>query len=133
VQYQLADREVFFKRLLTLIRAMHAAGVAHGDLKRKLNLIVVEGEAPVLIDFGTAVCLKGQGGFFNRWLFGVMMRADLNAWTKLKYGANYSGMSAEDREIFSPTRTERLLRAIRRLWRTVTMRQTRKAWRRRRR
>ena len=29
------DRERFFARLLDTVKAMHAAGVAHGDLKRK--------------------------------------------------------------------------------------------------
>ena len=37
------------------LQAMHAAGVAHGDLKRKDNIIVGAGERPYLIDFGIAV------------------------------------------------------------------------------
>ncbi len=131
VQHALADRDTFFDRLLTLIRAMHAAGVAHGDLKRKYNLIVADGERPVIIDFGTAVRNKQKSGPFGRWLFGVVARADVNAWIKLKYGANYDGMSDTDRAIFKPSRTERVLRVVRRFWRTLTMRQTRKKWRRR--
>src|SRR5690606_28825153 len=46
----LADREAFFARLLATLRAMHAAGVAHGDLKRKDNVIVADGEVPYLVD-----------------------------------------------------------------------------------
>jgi len=54
-EQHLADREAFFAKLLTTVRAMHAAGVAHGDFKRKDNIIVGAGERPYLIDFGIAV------------------------------------------------------------------------------
>ena len=131
-QAALADREAFFARLLTVIRAMHAAGVAHGDLKRKYNLIVTPDERPIVIDLGTAVRRKPKGSVVNRWLFGLVSRADINAWVKLKYGAHYEGMSEADRALYQPTRTERTLRVLRRFWRTVTLRQTRKKWARRR-
>src|SRR5690606_21162715 len=41
-----------FERLLATLRAMHAAGVAHGDLKRKDNILVATDGAPYVIDFG---------------------------------------------------------------------------------
>ena len=44
---RIADREAFFAKLLATLEAMHAAGVAHGDLKRKDNIIVGPGEQPV--------------------------------------------------------------------------------------
>jgi predicted Ser/Thr protein kinase len=51
---RIADREAFFGKLRQTLEAMHAAGVAHGDLKRKDNVIVAAGEEPYLVDFGIA-------------------------------------------------------------------------------
>ena len=50
-------------------RHIHAAGVAHADLKRKDNILVDEQEQPWLIDFGSAVLarrVKGAVGCFAR-------------------------------------------------------------------
>ena len=65
---------------------MHAAGVAHSDLKRKDNIIVGSGERPYLIDFGIAVRRSARNGLFNRLVFARLKQMDLNAWVKLKYG-----------------------------------------------
>src|SRR5690606_28264775 len=54
---RLEDRERFFARLPAPLDAMHAAGVAHGDLKRKDNVLVGRGEQPYVIDFGIAWCV----------------------------------------------------------------------------
>ena len=50
----------FFGLLLETVRAMHAAGIAHGDLKRKDNIIVGAGERPYMIDFGIATLRGGS-------------------------------------------------------------------------
>ncbi|HJP05388.1 MAG: hypothetical protein CL799_00775 [Chromatiales bacterium] len=118
------EPEVFYNRLHQIIAAFHAAGVAHGDLKRKENVLVTEGEEPVVIDFGTAVLR--DGGMIDRLLFSFVRRVDYNAWVKLKYHRDYSAISAEDRRWYRPTIIERVFRLFRRTWRTITFRQARK-------
>ncbi len=57
---RITDRAMFFESLLNLIRDLHKAGVAHMDLKKKDNLLVVEGHTPFVIDFGVAVIRKSN-------------------------------------------------------------------------
>lgn len=118
-------REQFFASLLTLIQAIHAAGVAHADLKRKDNILVRPGGEPVLIDFGSAV-LEGQGAL-RRFLFRQACRVDLNAWVKLKYRRRYEQIAVADREYYRPTLLERTARVVRETWRTITARRWRKS------
>ena len=89
---------------------MHAVGVAHGDLKRKHNVIVGAGEQPYLIDFGIA-CLRD--GLFGRLVFTTFRQMDLNAWLKLKYGRRLEdivepeAVSVEDAALYRPLLIER--------------------------
>lgn len=135
---RLVDRERFFALLLTTLRAMHAAGVAHGDLKRKDNVIVGPGERPYLIDFGIATRHKASGGSFGHWWFEHVRQGDYNAWIKLKYGRRIDPteasavLSAADAEIYKPLWSERLARAIRVPWQKISLRRPRQRWRRRR-
>ncbi len=132
---RLVDRERFFARLLDTVRAMHAAGVAHGDLKRKHNVIVGDGEQPYLIDFGIACRRDGHDGLWNRWVFATFRQMDLNAWLKLKYGrridpAAEPGVASEaDAALYRPLLIERLARAVRVPWQTITLRRPRQRWR----
>lgn len=103
----------FFDRLLEIILAMHDRGVAHGDLKRKSNLMVDPGGAPVLLDFGAATMLRPGWHPVNRRLFEFMRQTDLNAWVKLKYGG-YSGVSEGDRALLRRSWLERALSRSRR-------------------
>jgi len=98
----------FFDRLLTLVQTLHARGVAHGDLKRKANLMVDSQGRPVLLDFGAATLLRQGRHPINRRLFEFMRQTDLNAWVKLKYGG-YSGVSEDDRKLLRRSWLERLL------------------------
>ena len=103
----------FFDRLLEIIQAMHARGVAHGDLKRKSNLMVDPEGSPVLLDFGAATLLRAGRHPVNRRLFEFMRQTDLNAWVKLKYGG-YSGVSEADRALLRRSWLERVLSRTRR-------------------
>ena len=132
---RLMDRERFFARLLDTVKAMHAAGVAHGDLKRKYNVLVGAGEQPYLIDFGIACRRDARDGFWNRWVFATFRQMDLNAWLKLKYGrridpaAEPGALSAADAALFRPLLIERLARAVRIPWQIITLRRPRQRWR----
>jgi predicted Ser/Thr protein kinase len=132
---ELADRDAFFAKLLKTVQAMHTAGVAHGDLKRKNNIIVGTGEQPYLIDFGIAVRRSASNGLFNRCVFDRLKQMDLNAWVKLKYRrridpeAERDVLSTEDAAIYRPLVIERLARAVRVPWQTITLRRPRQRWR----
>jgi predicted Ser/Thr protein kinase len=121
-----AEREQFFAALLELIQALHRAGVAHGDLKRKDNILLGRDGRPYVIDFGTAIAAPPGSGSLRRWLFGLMCRIDLNAWFKLKYQSGCLPVSDPDLRLYRPTALERLARAVRESWRRLTLRRWRK-------
>jgi predicted Ser/Thr protein kinase len=132
-EHELKDRAGFFAALLETLRAMHAAGVAHADLKRKANIIVGPGERPWLIDFGIAA-KRGESALGRSW-FEHQVQADYNAWIKLKYGRRIEPaeaarvLSAGDAALYRPLWTERVARAIRVPWQTITLRRPRQRWR----
>jgi predicted Ser/Thr protein kinase len=121
------ERERFFAALRELITAVHRAGVAHGDLKRKDNILVAAGNRPYLIDFGTAVSALPGAGFLRRFLFRQIRRMDLNAWVKLKYQRQGVVMDAADQAHYRPTVSEAIARVLRRAWRAATFRRWRKS------
>jgi serine/threonine protein kinase len=127
---QIKDRERFFAELLKTLQAMHAAGVAHGDLKRKDNVIVAAGERPYLIDFGIA-CTRGDSKLCNRLVFEPVRQMDYNAWIKLKYQRRAAEVSPSDAPYYRPLWIERVARVIRIVWQKVTLRRPRQRWRRR--
>lgn len=122
-----AGRAQFFAQLRTVIERVHAAGVAHGDLKRKDNILVGPGGQPYLVDFGTAIAAPPGAGWLRRSLWKQVCRIDLNAWVKLKYRGRLPDMTADDRRFFRPTAVERVVQRLRRAWRKLTLRR----WRRR--
>jgi serine/threonine protein kinase len=130
---RLTDRAAFFAKLLETLRAMHAAGIAHADLKRKDNIIVAAGERPCLIDFGFAA-RRGRSWLGRAW-FEHQRQGDYNAWIKLKYGRRLEPaeaaavLSAEDAALYRPQWTERVARALRVPWQTITLRRPRQRWR----
>jgi serine/threonine protein kinase len=135
---RISDREAFFAKLRATLAAMHAAGVAHGDLKRKDNIIVGPEERPYLIDFGIAVRRSARSKIFNRLVFARLEQMDLNAWLKLKYGrridpeAEPGVLSAADAALYRPLWLERAARAVRVPWQKLTLRRARQRWRARR-
>jgi len=122
----LTDRPRFFAQLLETIRAMHAAGVAHGDLKRKENTLVGPGETPWIIDFGVACIRKAPAGGLSQRRFELMRQMDLNAYIKLKYSRTGETMSTQDAALFRPLLIERWARRARAPWQFLTLRKTRK-------
>ena len=121
----LLDRERFFAKLLTTVKAMHSAGVAHGDLKRKDNILVGPDESPYVIDFGTACLRQDPRRWWNEKLFNWLTQADYNAWIKLKYQRRFDSLSSADAEIYRPLAIERIARVIRIVWQKLTLRRLR--------
>ena len=96
----------FFDRLLALLHEMHRRGVAHGDLKRKANLMIDPAGRPVLFDFGAAVIRRDGLHPVNHKLFDFLRQTDLNAWIKLKYGG-YENLQPQDRILLKRSALER--------------------------
>ena len=103
----ITDREHFFKSMLLVIQKCHAAGVAHGDLKKKDNILVVDGRNPCLIDFGVAVIRKERFAPLNHYLYNLFKRFDYNAWAKLKYTDQKGDMDETDLQYIHRTVIER--------------------------
>ena len=114
-QYELSDNEIFFQSLFELITAMHKLGVAHGDLKRKDNILVNANNEPFLIDFGTAIIINKESWITRKWLFNFLRKTDLNAWIKHKYKRHYDNIDTKDLIYYSPTLVEKYYRIIRNL------------------
>lgn len=104
---KLTNHGAFFDALLTVIHELHSRGVAHSDLKKKENLIVVDGDQPFIVDFGAAVVRKNRFAPFNRFLFRLGCTFDFNAWVKLKYANRMDQVSASDQRYYNRTWTER--------------------------
>ncbi|MBN1237390.1 MAG: hypothetical protein JXB36_02760, partial [Gammaproteobacteria bacterium] len=130
-EHDLADPDAFYSRLLDTLEAMHAAGVAHGDLKRKDNILVGPGDQPYVIDFGIAWCADAESPRWRRGVFDLMRQMDINAWIKLKYRRRVESLLPEDAERYRPLLLERVARAIRIPWQKITLRRLRKRHRRR--
>ena len=122
-QHQLVHRERLFESLLLTIQAMHKAGVAHGDLKRKDNIVVDTAEQPHLIDFGIAR-VRGHSRL-DDLLFKHIQQLDLNSWVKLKYGGRPAAVAPEDQNIYRPLLVETLARWVRIPWQKLTLRRPR--------
>lgn len=110
--------DVFFPTLLDYIKELHRRGVAHADLKRKDNLLVVDGRTPYLIDFGAAIARKPGWHPLNHLLFDIARQFDYNAWVKLKH-RYVERAPAEDLAYYRITPIERIARAIKRGYRRL--------------
>ena len=108
------DRRTYFDTLLAHIKELHRRGVAHADLKRRDNLLVIDGRLPCLVDFGAAIVRKPGFAPFNHYLYELARRFDFNAWAKLKYQGRMEELTEEDRPYYRRTVVEIVARAIKR-------------------
>lgn len=109
-----ADHEKFFEKLFSIIEEMHRAGVTHGDLKRKDNLLIFGGQMPYVIDFGVSMFWKTGFAPLNHYLFNLAKKFDYNAWVKLKYGRKFKGVAEDDSKYYNRTSVEKVSRLIKR-------------------
>lgn len=116
------DEAYFFAKLFKSIEHMHQLGVAHMDLKKRDNLLVVNGREPCLIDFGAAVICKKGFHPFNHFRYKLAVRFDYNAWIKLKYQNRFHEISAEDLPYYKKTLTEVVTRKIKRFYKDRILR-----------
>ncbi len=112
-----ADREHYFRRLRALVGELHARGVAHGDLKKKDNLLVIDGREPCILDYGVAVLRKEGFAPLNHFLWGLAARFDINAVTKHRLGYTPFGEDFDDPALeYHRTVVETLAGSIKRAW-----------------
>ena len=121
-QASISDRDSFFVEMLAIIESIHERGVAHGDLKRKDNILVTRDSRPYLVDFGVSVFRKPGFHPLNRFRHGFSHQHDYNAWLKHKYNRNYDDMSPEDARYFRSLWIERASRRIKRAWNKIAHR-----------
>ncbi len=110
------DSKRFNAELFGIIATIHERGVAHGDLKRKDNILVTPDWYPYLIDFGVSTVRKTGFHPLNHFWHTFSVQQDLNAWVKHEYDRNYQDISAADAEYYRPMRMENLARVIKRSW-----------------
>ena len=89
----------FWGRLRSAVDAMHARGVAHGDLRLKNVLMSPDGEQPFLIDFATAIRLKTSGLWapLSRFLFEGCARIDRVKLARMRAYYDPESLTAEER------------------------------------
>lgn len=110
------DRAAYFDTLLRYLKELHARGVAHADLKRKDNLLVVEGCRPCLIDFGAAIIRKPGFAPLNHLVYDLARQFDYNAWVKLKHRRRIERAPPEDLAYYRRTGAEKLAGRIKAAW-----------------
>jgi RIO-like serine/threonine protein kinase len=71
----------FLARLEEALAEMHRLGVAHLDLRHRSNVLVGPDGTPILIDFGSAICLR-PGGPLARYVLPLLARVDRSALAK---------------------------------------------------
>lgn len=111
---EIDDRESFFAELLKTLQALHARGIAHSDLQKKENLLVIGRRHPCLLDFGASVIYKPGFAPFNHIHYRFAQRLDFNQWAKLKYRGRFEEMSAADRPYYRRSLIEKIARALKR-------------------
>ena len=74
----------FFLRLQQAIDEIHAAGVAHNDLRNPTNTLVTADGEPILVDLVACFCKGRSWNKPNQWLFKKFAQVDRSAITKLK-------------------------------------------------
>jgi predicted Ser/Thr protein kinase len=119
---QIENSQYFYDTLLELIKGMHQLGVAHTDLKKKDNILVVNGLTPYVIDFGVAIMRKPGFAPINHYLYNLAQKFDFNAWAKLKYDRKLENISEIDQPYYNRTVVEKLSRWIKRIYRRVKYR-----------
>jgi predicted Ser/Thr protein kinase len=125
-EHDIENWERFFERLLGTIRGVHARNVAHGDLKRKDNLIVGLDERPYIVDFGVASVERPGWAPWSNAMYRWMRQYDYNAWVKLKTRRQREPLTDEEAALYRPTLLERVARIIRVVWQKLTLRRLRR-------
>jgi len=75
---------VFYDELSIAIEKMHAAGVAHNDLRNPTNILINADNKPILVDLVACFCQGKSWNLPNQWIFKKFCQVDRSAITKVK-------------------------------------------------
>ena len=70
--------------------------------------------------------ISSKNQCIKRWLYNFSKQTDLNAWIKHKYFRQYDQITEGDLAYYSSNALDKLIRLIRKFWRTLTLRRFRK-------
>lgn len=113
------DKELFTERLLEIIKRLHADGIAHMDLKKRDNIMMVNGNEPRLIDFGVSVIYKSGFHPLNHYFFRLAKRFDINAWAKFRRRMLLSVTDLDGRLLYKQTFIEKFAKIVKRSYRKI--------------
>ena len=103
-------KEPIFERIEAVIAAMHARGVAHGDLKRRSNILIAPNNEVYLIDFAAAIVARGP---LSTKLMRALARVDEKSVPRLKAKVAPESLTDADRwKLANPTTLERWARRL---------------------
>ncbi len=109
----------YHHKLFDAISQMHERQVAHIDLKRKENILILEDDTPIMIDFGTAILYRPGFRPVNHYLFRLGKRFDWNAWIKHKYQGRMEQISAADLPYYNRSQFEKIASVIKSTYRRL--------------
>lgn len=102
--------EEVFPRIAAVIEAMHQRGVAHGDLKRRSNLLLTPDNQVFIIDFAAAIIGKGP---LSKKLMGAVAQVDDKSLPRLKKFVAPELLTEEDHwKLENPTKLEKWARKL---------------------
>lgn len=106
--------EGFYSDLNDLLKIIHAAGIAHCDLKRAPNIIVGDDGKPYLVDWSASIFKSEFRPFPLSLIFKRFVRDDMNAIIKLKLKYSPEKVSSEEKVAYMNRGfIERIIRIIR--------------------
>ena len=103
------EAKPMFARLVRLVDAIHARGVAHIDLRKRDNILITTDGRPYVIDFNASFCFQ-PGSLAARWIFPLLRHIDTSAVLKWKARLAPGLLTREE------TRRHRLMSFLRRFW-----------------
>ncbi|MDF2441484.1 MAG: hypothetical protein JWN98_2468 [Abditibacteriota bacterium] len=102
-----------FETIQRVIDGIHAHGVAHGDLKRRSNLILTPDNEIFVVDFAAAVIGEKPLHPLRNWLQREVARVDDKSVPRLKKFVAPDLLTAEDQDkLDNPTSLERWARKL---------------------
>ncbi len=94
-----------FPRIAQVVEGMHARGVAHGDLKRRSNMLLAPDGSVWIIDFAAAVVARGP---VSRRLMQAVAEVDDKSLPRLKKFVAPELLTEEDQwKLDNPTKLEK--------------------------
>jgi len=99
-----------FGRMAKVVAAMHARGVAHGDLKRRSNLLLTPQNEVFIIDFAASIVARGP---ISRKLMRAVAEVDDKSLPRLKKFVAPELLTEEDKwKLENPTKLEKWARKL---------------------